>query len=164
MYYVATFLGVSNLELGLHEGRKDIFRRNPDSAPFMAAWLREVLGAGETVSTVEAPEKLIYTTWIKKDGRQLDIHFLNVADHTPLGPDDVTKRRQIKFPRVEGPITLLLRGMGAVGATFYSPDTPDPVPCRVARDGPDTRVTIPGDSMAMYGYARLDLDVDGGAR
>ena len=164
VYYVATFLGVSNFETGLHEGRKDIFRRNPDSAALMATWLREVLGEKETVSAVEIPEKLIYTTWITRDESELVIHFLNVTDHSPLGPDEVAKRREIDFPVVEKPITLLLRGVGASEATFYSPDTPDPVACTVARDGPDTRLTIPGGSMEMYGFARVSLDGNGGAQ
>ncbi len=163
IYYVATFFGVSNFEMGLHEGRPDIFRRNPDSAPFMAAWLREVLGDGETVSVVEAPDKLVYTTWIKRDGSELAIHFLNVADHRPLGPDEVVKRRQIEFPPVDQPITLLLRGMQVEEATFYSPDASEPVACTVARDGPDTRLTIPAGSMKMYGLARLQLSGTGGA-
>ncbi len=164
VYYVATFLGVSNFEMGLHENSKPIFRQNPESAPFMAAWLREILADDETVTTVDAPEKLIYTTWVRKDGGELNIHFLNVEDHSLLGPDDATKRREINFPRVEEPITLLLRGMNVTGATFYSPDTPEPVPCSIARDGPDARLTIPGDSMAMYGYAKLELGEEGGAQ
>ena len=54
--------------------------------------------------------------------------------------------------------------MNVTGATFYSPDTPEPVPCSIARDGPDARLTIPGDSMAMYGYAKLELGEEGGAQ
>jgi len=164
VYYVATFFGVSNFEMGLHEGGTDIFRRNPDSAPFMAAWLRELLGEGETVSVVDAPDKLVYTTWITRDGSELAIHFLNVADHRPLGPDEIVRRRQIEFPTIDQPITLLLRGMAVDGATFYSPDAPDPVTCTVARDGPDSTLTIPGGSMAMYGLARLQLSGAGGAQ
>jgi hypothetical protein len=164
VYYVATFLGVSNFEMGLHEGRTDIFRRNPEAAPFMAAWLREILGEGETVTTVEAPDKLVYTTWIKRDGSELAIHFLNVADHQPLAPDQKTKRRQINFPLVDKPIALLLRGMDVADATFYSPDSADPVPCVVIRAGPDTQLTVPGGSMTMYGLARVRLNPDGGAQ
>jgi len=164
VYYVATFFGVSNFEMGLHEGRKDIFRRNPEAAPFMAAWLREVLGEDETIVALDVPDKLIYTTWIKKDGSELDIHFLNVEDHSVLSPDETTKRRAIKFPVVDRPITLLLRGLEVDGATFYSPDTPDPVACEVARAGPDTRLTIPGGKMKMYGLAKLQLSDKGGAR
>jgi hypothetical protein len=160
---VATFLGVSNFESGLKEGRRDIFRRNPESAPFMAAWLREVLGEDETVSVVEAPEKLVYSTWIDREGSELAIHFLNVADHRPLGPDEVAKRREIDFPLVGEPITLLLRRTDVTEATFYSPDVADPVPCTVARDGPDTRLTIPAGSMEMYGLARVQLSETGGA-
>ncbi len=164
VYYVATFFGVSNLEMGLHEGGTDIFRRNPDSAPFMAAWLRELLGDDESVSVVDAPDKLVYTTWITSDGTELAIHFLNVADHRPLGTDEVVRRRQIEFPTVDQPITLRLRGMAVDGATFYSPDAPEPVQCTVARDGPDATLTIPGGSMAMYGLARLQLSGAGGAQ
>ena len=164
VYYVATFFGVSNLELGLHGGRKDIFLRNPESAPFMAGWLREILGKDETIAAVDVPDKLIYTAWIKKDGRELDIHFLNVADHKPLGFDKIAKRRAIKFPLVEKPITLLLRGIDAAEATFYSPDTPDPVPCKVARAGPDVKLTVPAGKMKMYGVAKLRLNAKGGAK
>jgi len=164
VYYVATFLGVSSFELGLHEGRKDIFRRNPDSARFMAAWLREVLGDGETVSAIDIPDKLIYTTWLKKGGRELNIHFLNVQDHRPLGPEEIARRRHINFPLVDRPIVLLLRGIEAAGATFYSPDTPEPVPCEVARAGPDTKLTVPAGKMKMYGLAKLHLNERGGAR
>ena len=164
VYTVATFFGVSNLEMGLHENRKDIFRRNPGSAPFMAAWLREVLGDSETVSAVDVPGKIVYTTWISRNGRELCIHFLNVSDHRPLGPDETGKRRAIEFPLVERPVSLLLRGIEAVGASFYSPDTPDPVPCALARDGPDTTLTVPGGKMKMYGLARLQLTGKGGAR
>ncbi len=163
VYYVATFFGVSNFEMGLHEGRPDIFRRNPDAAPFMATWLRELLGDSETVTTVDAPEALVYTTWITRDEGELAIHFLNVADHRPLGPDEAVKRRQIDFPLVDQPITLLLRGMQVAEATFYSPDTAEPVSCTVARAGPDTQLTIPAGSMAMYGFARARLSETGGA-
>lgn len=164
VYYVATFLGVSNLELGLYEGRTDIFRRNPESALFMAQWLRELLGDGETVVAADIPDKLIYTTWIAKDGSELAIHFLNIADHSPLGPDEVARRRNINFPLVESPINLRLRGIAAAGSTFYSPDTTEPVACEVARDGPDTVITIPGGSMKMYGLARVQLSDTGGAQ
>ncbi|MEA3403688.1 MAG: beta-galactosidase trimerization domain-containing protein [Armatimonadota bacterium] len=163
VYYVATFFGVSNFEMGLHEGGTDIFRRNPDSAPFMAAWLREILGDAETITAIKIPDKLVYTTWIKRDGSELAIHFLNVAHHRPLGPEEIVKRRQISFPLVDQPITLLLRGMEAADATFYSPDTTDPVPCTVARAGPDARLTIPAGSMKMYGLARVRLNESGGA-
>jgi len=164
VYYVATFFGVSNFEMGLHEGTKDIFRRNPESAPFMAAWLREILGDDETVIAVDVPGALIYTTWIKKDGRELNIHFLNVQDHKPLGPDEIVKRRQINFPLVDQPITLLLRGIDVARADFYSPDTPDPVPCTVARAGPDTTLTVPAGRMKMYGLVRVRLNENGGAQ
>jgi len=164
VYYVATFFGVSNFEMGLREGMRDIFRRNPESPPFMAGWLREILGEGETVTAVDVPDKLVYTTWIKKDDSELNIHFLNVQDHKPLGPDETTKRRQIKFPLIDRPITLLLRGIDAADATFYSPDTPDPVPCSVARAGPDARLTVPAGTMKMYGLAKLRLNAKGGPR
>ncbi len=164
VYYVATFFGVSNLEMGLHEGREDFFRRNPESAPFMAAWLREVLGDEETVIAIDIPKDLIYTTWIKKNGRELNIHFLNVEDQRPLGPGEIAKRRTINFPLVDRPIVLLLRGIDVSEATFYSPDTPDPVPCKVARAGPDTRLTIPADKMKMYGLARIHLNTKEGAQ
>ncbi len=164
VYYVATFLGVSNFELGLQEGGPDIFRRNPDAAPFMADLLRGILGEGETVVAHDAPEKLIYTTWITGDGRELAIHFLNVADHRALAPDEVVKRRAIEFPLVDRPVCLLLRGVHADAATFYSPDSPDPISCRVDEAGNDTLLTVPGGSMTMYGLARVQLSRSGGAQ
>ena len=164
VYYVATFFGVSNLEMGLHENARDIFRRNPESAPFMAGWLREILGEDETVTAVDVPDKLVYTTWIKKDGSELDIHFLNVQDHKPLGPDETTRRRQIEFPLIDRPMTLLLRGIDATGAIFHSPDTPDPVPCQVVRDGLGTRLTVPAGKMKMYGLAKIRLNTTGDDR
>lgn len=164
VYYVATFLGVSNFERGLHEGKRDIFVRNADAAPFMAAFVREVLGEGETVSAVELADKLIYTTWLHRNGGEMVVHFLNVADHRPLGPDEVTRRREIDFPPVSEPITLRLRGISATEATFYSPDTADPIACAVAREGPDSTLTIPAGSMEMYGLARVRVDTAGGVR
>ena len=113
---------------------------------------------------IDVPEKLIYTTWMKKDGRELNVHFLNVADHRPLGPDELTKRRKINFPLVDRPITLLLRGIDVAEATFYSPDTLDPVPCKVTRAGPDARLTIPAGKMKMYGLARIQLNTKGNAQ
>ena len=118
---------------------------------------------GETVTTIDAPDKLVYTTWLKRDGGELAIHFLNVADHQPLAPDQKTKRRAIDSPLVDEPITLLLRGMDVADATFYSPDSDDPVPCTVARAGPDTQLTVPAGSMTMYGLARVRLNAAGGA-
>ncbi len=164
IYYVAAFLGVSNFELGLREGGPDIFRRNPDSAPFMAQWLREVLGPSETVVARDIPEKLIYTTWMTKAGDELAIHFLNLADHRALGPDEIVRRREISFPPVDRPVSLLLRGIHAEGATLYSPDSPDPVACAVSPAGPDTMLTVPGGSMKMYGLARIQLSHTGGAQ
>ena len=164
VYYVATFFGVSNFEMGLRENARDIFRRNPESAPFMAGWLREILGEDETVTAVDVPDRLVYTTWVKKDGSELDVHFLNVRDHKPLGPDEITRRRQIEFPLVDRPMTLLLREINVADAVFYSPDTPDPVPCRVARAGLDTKLTVPGGKMKMYGLAKLRLNTGGDDR
>ena len=113
---------------------------------------------------VDAPDRLVYTTWIKKDGSELNIHFLNVQDHKPLGPHETTKRRQIVFPLIDRPITLLLRGIDAADATFYSPDAPDPVPCTLARAGPDATLTVPAGKMRMYGLAKLRLNAKGGVR
>jgi hypothetical protein len=130
----------------------------------MIDWLRELLGEDETINATEIPEKLIYTTWIKKGGGELAMHFLNVQDHKPLGPEEKTRRREISFPRVDRPITLLLRGVNVTGGAFYSPDSPEPVPCEVKRIGEDSQVTMPGGVMAMYGLARLTLVGNGGAQ
>ena len=162
---VASFFGVSNFKVGLHEGRKPIFKTNPDSAPFMTRLLRDLLGSGETVVAVELPPRIVYTTWIDKaGGREIDIHFLNVADYRPLKPDETGRRRKIEFPLVDDEMTMLLRGRDVSSATFYSPDTPDAVACRVESAPDGTRITVPGAKMKMYGLLKTQSTVTGGAQ
>ena len=155
VFTIATFLGVSNYQMGLHEGRKNIFKTNPDSASFMADTLRTILGKNERVVPVDLPRKMVCTSWIRKRKRdEINVHFLNVHDHKPLGPDEAGKRRQIRFPLVDREMTLLLRRIAVDRAVFHSPDTAEPVPCRIDRTPDGTRVTIPAGKMKMYGLLK----------
>jgi hypothetical protein len=164
VYTVATFFGVSNFQLGLHEGNKNIFKTNPDSAPFMVKWLRSLVGDQETVSTVSGPERIVYATWIRKNPRnEINVHFLNVTDYRPLGPDETAKRREINFPLVEGDITLSVRAK-AQSATFYSPSTADPVKCDVRPMSDGAHITIPGRKFKMYGLLKIQTAGSGGGR
>jgi len=156
VYTITTFFGVSNLKFGNHGNSKDIFRTNPDSAPFMSLWLRNILGENETVVATDLPPKMVYTTWINKEKRnEINVHFLNVTDHKPLGPNEIGKRRKINFPLVENKMTLLLRIKGATDAIFYSPDSPDPVKCQLKNTSQGTHVTVPGGKMKMYGLLKI---------
>ena len=160
---VATFLGVSNMTLGLHEGNKPIFKTNPDSAPFMTRLLRNLLGEGETIVAADLPPRIVYTTWIDKAGQgDINVHFLNVADFRPLKPDEKAKRRKIEFPLVEGEMTLLIRGRPVKSATFYSPSTAGAVECRIEKAGDGTRITVPGAKMKMYGLLKIQIAAAGG--
>jgi hypothetical protein len=162
---IASFFGVSNLTIGLHEGSKPIFKTNPDSAPFMTRLLRKLLGQGETIVAVDLPPRIVYTTWIDKAERsEINVHFLNVTDYRPLEPDERGRRRAIKFPLVEDEITLLLRGRNVASATFYSPDTPDAAKCRVEQAADGTRITVPGARMKMYGLLKIQSPVTGGVQ
>ncbi len=156
VYTVATFLGVSNFTLGLHEGRKAIFKTNPASAPFMARLIRRILGNRETITLAELPRGIVYTTWINRhDENEINVHFLNVADSRPLRPDETGKRRALEFPRVESEMTLVLRGRPASRAIFQAPDLPEPVDCRLERTPAGSRIVVPPGSMTMYGLLRI---------
>ena len=155
VYTVATFFGVSNFQSGLHEGNQNIFKTNPDAAPFMVKWLRSLLGDEETVSTGAGPERIVYTTWVKKNPRnEINVHFLNVMDYRPLGPGETAQRRVIDFPRVERKITMRVRA-AVRSATFYSPSTADPVPCDVQPTSGGAQITIPGGQFKMYGLLKI---------
>jgi hypothetical protein len=157
VFTIATFLGVSNYQTGLQEGRRNIFKTNPESARFMTDTLRKILGNGERVVPVNLPPKMIYTCWSrkKKKAAEVDIHFLNVRDHKPLGAADAGKRRQIRFPVVDREITLLLRRFPVARAVFHAPGTATPVRCRVEKTPQGMRVTIPAGKMTMYGLLKL---------
>jgi hypothetical protein len=164
VYTIATYMGVSNFTLGLHEGSKPIFKTNAASAPFMTALLRDLLGEDETVVAVESPPRIVLTTFAdKQTGDTLNIHLLNVADYQPLAPDEAGRRRNIAFPLVEGDITLLIRRRDVTAAVFRSPDTDGDVACRIESAPDGTRVTIPGGSMKMYGLLDLRTTVKGGS-
>ena len=154
--YIATFLGVSNFQHGTRENQKAIFRTNPASAGFMVGLLRNLLGQKETITAVNLPPKMVYTTWIRRNPRdEINIHFLNVQDHKPLAIGQSRRRRNVNFPLVEGEMTLLLRGLSAARAVFYSPDTPEPVACNIDKTPAGTSVTVPGQKMKMYGLLKI---------
>jgi hypothetical protein len=155
VYTVAAFLGISNYQTGLDEGSPQIFKTNPNSAPFMARLLRHILGEGETV-VADLPPRIVYTTWIRKaDRSEVDVHFLNVQEHKPLAYNEAGRRGEIKFPLVEKEMSLLLRGVEAPRAVFYSPDPSGSAECRVERAGSGTHVTIPAGKMTMYGLLKI---------
>ena len=160
MFTVAGFLGVSNFQSSLEEGEKEIFLRNPDAAAFMGRWLRSVLGADETLSPRALPPGVFYTAWVRQAPRTVvDVHLLNVQDYTRREGVAV-RRREIRFPQIESEMTLLVRRLAVDRATFYAPDLPEPVPCRL-ETGPDgATVTIPAGRMTMYGLLKLDLTGD----
>jgi hypothetical protein len=161
---VAAYLGITNLQLGLYEGYEAIFKRHPQTGVLMASLLREILGNRETISAVSVPPGVIYTSWAEKEGGgEMNIHFLNVSDHRPIGPGEKSKRRQLEFPRIEDDIALLLRGdRTAARATFYAPDVADPVPCAIEAASDGTRVTVPGGTMTMYGLLKIHESGSGG--
>ena len=160
---VAAFLGVSNVQLGIQEGSKPIFKTHPEAPAFIASLLREILGDNESISAERLPPGIVYTSWVRKKGGEINIHFLNVSDYRPLGPDEPAKRRKIEFPLVDEAITLRLRGERAIsGARFYAPDQPDAAPCTVEATTDGSRITIPGGKMTMYGLLKIYCEGPGG--
>jgi hypothetical protein len=53
-------------------------------------------------------------------------------------------------------MSLRLRGRAVTNATFYSPDTPEPVTCEVQATADGTSIAIPGGSMNMYGLLKIE--------
>jgi hypothetical protein len=160
VFTVAGFLGVSNFQSSLEEGQTEIFRRNPDAAAFMGRWLRGVLGSAETISPVNLPQGIFYTSWVRTTPRrEVDIHVLNVQDYTRREGVAI-RRREIRFPRIEQEMSLRVRRLAVAGATFHAPDVPDPVPCQVTPGADGVVVTIPANRMTMYGLLKLDLTGD----
>ena len=157
VYSVNGFLGISNYPSWLMEGQKQIFRFNPDAAAFMGRWLRSVLAEDETLLPTGLPPKMLMTSWIRKQGRdEINVHLLNVQDHERLVDVEIW-RREIKFPRIEQEMSLLLRRHGVVAATFYAPNLAEPAPCGIATDERGTTITIPAGKMTMYGLLKIAL-------
>ena len=154
---IATFLGVGNYQMGLLEGRRNIFKTHPRAAAFMAETLRSILGNNENLVGVKMPPNMIFCAWEtgRKPG-ETAVHFLNVKDHKPLGPKEKARRRTIHFPVVDQPMSLLVRHGPVNKAVFLSPDSPNPVKCSLEKTATGVRVTIPPGSMAMYGLLKLE--------
>jgi hypothetical protein len=160
VFTVAGFLGVSNFQSSLAEGQKQIFLRNPDAAAFMGRWLRRVLGADETISPRALPPGVFYTAWVRKAPRnEVDVHLLNVQDYRRREGVEV-RRREIRFPKIDPEMSLLVRRLQVARATFFAPDAPVPVPCRLETVPEGATVTIPAGCMTMYGLLKLDLTGD----
>ena len=156
VYTIATFFGLSNFQTGLQEGSKQIFKTNPNSAPFMARLIRDILADGETIIAADLPPGIVYTAWIKKrDRSEINIHLLNVQDHKPLAYNQSRHRREITFPLVKAETTLLLRRVRTSRAIFHSPDPPASVECGIERTREGARITIPGGKMTMYGLLKV---------
>jgi hypothetical protein len=157
VYSVCGFLGISNFTSTLEEGQKQIFRTNPDAAAFMGRWLRSVLAEDETLVPAGLPPKTLVTSWIRKRGRdEINVHLVNVQDHERLVDVEI-RRREIKFPRIEQEMKLLLRRHAVAGAAFHAPDVAEPMPCAVETGQRGTIITIPSGKMTMYGLLKIQL-------
>jgi len=155
VYTVATFFGISNYEGVRYPGQKQIFRFNADSHAFMGRWLRGLLGDTERVAPADMPEKVIYTTYIrKKTANEIDVHFLNVQGNTRV-MDVVLKRQPARFPLIDRPMALRLRGFDINAATLYTPDVEEPVPCTTTRTDDGVIVTVPPGKIRMYGLLKI---------
>jgi predicted RNA binding protein YcfA (HicA-like mRNA interferase family) len=163
VYTVAAFFGVSNFQMGLaNEGEKDIFKTHPNAAAFMVGQIRAILGEGERVAAPQLPPGVVFTTWSRKEGPgEIDIHLLNVRDHAPLGPGQVTRRREVKFPLIEAEMPVRLRGFRVARAVFCTPDAPEPVACRVEPAPDAVQVVVPAKAMTMYGLLKIEVSPAG---
>jgi hypothetical protein len=162
VYTVAGFLGVSNFESSLEEGEKQIFRCNPEAAAFMGRWLRSVLGKRETLAPQNLPPQTIITSWVRRAPRdEIDVHFLNLQDYQRQEGVAV-HRREINFPRVDRPMSVLLRQLPVRQAFFHVPGAEGPVECQLERSAEGTVIRIPPGPMPMYGLLKIHLK--GGAR
>ncbi|NUQ62474.1 MAG: beta-galactosidase trimerization domain-containing protein [Pirellulales bacterium] len=157
VYSVCGFLGLSNYTGTLEEGQKQFYRTNPAAAALMGRWLRSVLAEDETLVPAGLPPKTLMTSWIRKQGRdEIDVHLVNVQNHERLVDVEI-RRREIKFPRIEREISVLLRRHPVASATFHAPDVPEPVPCAVTADERSATITIPAGKMTMYGLLKIKL-------
>jgi hypothetical protein len=158
VYTVAGFLGISNFESTLGEGREQIFRVNPDAAAFMGRWLRGVLGDRETLAPQDLPPKVLMTSWVRRAPRdEIDVHFLNVQDYTRQEGVAI-RRREIKFPLIDRPMSVLLRRLAVKEARFHVPGVEGAAECALERTAAGTVITIPAGKMTMYGLLKISLN------